>query len=201
MFGDGAMNQGMLLESMNLAAVWRLPMVFVCKDNGWAITTRTASVTAGDFCQRAEGLGLPSMRVDGLDAAAVRDVAGRAIERARAGKGPSFLCAAVARLDGHMVGDPLVRMSTRPNASDRARVRPIIAEATATSGGGLGARAGALLELARVSLAARKGGRGRGNDPIRRMRRRITRKNADRIDEEVAREMEAAVASAQEVRT
>ena len=65
-FGEGAMNQGMLLESMNLAAAWRLPVVFVCKDNGWAITSRSPGLTGGTPRDRARGFGLPAVSVDGL---------------------------------------------------------------------------------------------------------------------------------------
>jgi TPP-dependent pyruvate/acetoin dehydrogenase alpha subunit len=62
-FGDGAMNQGMLMESMNLAAVWDLPVLFVCKDDGWAITTVSKKVTGGDLNARAGGLGVPAVEV------------------------------------------------------------------------------------------------------------------------------------------
>ena len=64
-FGDGAMNQGMLLETLNLAAAWSLPLLLVCKDNGWAITTRTDTVTGGDPVARARGFGLETVDVDG----------------------------------------------------------------------------------------------------------------------------------------
>lgn len=197
-FGDGAMNQGMLLESLNLAAAWKLPAVFVCKDNGWAITTRTESVTAGDLVARAQGFGLPAERVDGLDPLAVSDAAGRAIERARGGGGPTFLLAKVARLDGHLLGDPLVRTATRPTAADRERMRPVLGEIVARAGGSLIERAAAVLELGRTSLRARGGGRDSKTDPLVRARGRLERSAADAIDAEVAREMEAAVGAALE---
>jgi len=85
------MNQGMLLESLNLAAVWHLPVLFVCKGDGWAITTQSASMTGGDLNERARGLGVPAIEVDGLDVSEVWEAARAAIERARSGKGPTFL--------------------------------------------------------------------------------------------------------------
>ncbi|RKX74516.1 MAG: thiamine pyrophosphate-dependent dehydrogenase E1 component subunit alpha, partial [Spirochaetes bacterium] len=88
-FGDGAMNQGMLMESMNLASVWRLPLLFVCKDDGWAITTQSHRVTGGDLKERARGLGVPAFEVDGADASAVWEAALKAIESARSGEGPT----------------------------------------------------------------------------------------------------------------
>ena len=66
-FGEGAMNQGMLMESINLAATWQLPLVFVCKDDRWSITTQSDSVTGGDLNDRAEWLGVPGVCVDGRD--------------------------------------------------------------------------------------------------------------------------------------
>ncbi len=110
-FGEGAVNQGMVMESLNLASVWGLPLIFVCKDNGWAITTDSARVTGGDLRDRASSFGLPAMAVDGLDPEAVGDAAGSAIARARNGDGPSFILARCSRLDSHMAGFVLDRMA------------------------------------------------------------------------------------------
>ncbi len=76
-FGEGAMNQGMLMESMNLASAWKLPVLFVCKDDGWAITTKSEEMTGGDLNERARGLGVPPVEADGLDVAAVWEAARR----------------------------------------------------------------------------------------------------------------------------
>jgi pyruvate dehydrogenase E1 component alpha subunit len=113
-FGDGALNQGMLLESMNLAAAWKLPVIFVCKDNGKAITTLTASVTSGNPMDRAKGFGIPALAVDGMDVEAVWEAAGEAVERGRSGNGPTFLHARCNRPEGHFLGDPLLRTARRP---------------------------------------------------------------------------------------
>ena len=61
-FGEGAMNEGMLMESLNLASVWKLPVLFICKDDGWSITTQSESMTGGDLQERARGLGVPRSR-------------------------------------------------------------------------------------------------------------------------------------------
>lgn len=110
-FGEGAMNQGMMLESINLAVVWNLPVLFVCKDNGWAISTRSSSTTGGKVIERVQGMGMPAAEVDGSDVEAVWHAARPALERARQGKGPSFLQAYCTHLEGHLMGDRLLRIT------------------------------------------------------------------------------------------
>lgn len=107
-FGEGAMNQGMLLEAMNLAVVWRLPALFVCKDNGWAISSRSRSLTGGSLSDRAAGFGMPAVEINGADVETVWEAARAATARARRGEGPTFLHAHCVHLDGHFLGDPLV---------------------------------------------------------------------------------------------
>lgn len=100
-FGDGALNQGVLLESLNLAAMWRLPVVFVCENNGYATTLPAATAVAGSATGRAEAFGIPAERVDGMDAEAVRAAALRAVRRAGDGGGPGFLECRTYRYEGH----------------------------------------------------------------------------------------------------
>ncbi len=100
-FGDGAMNQGVLLESLNIAAIWDLPVVFVCENNNYAITSPITDMVRGSLADRAAGFGLEAETVDGMDAAAVRDAATRLVERARAGKGASFLECRTYRFEAH----------------------------------------------------------------------------------------------------
>ena len=88
-FGEGAMNQGMLMESLNLAVIWNLPVLFVCKDDEWAITTLSRSVTGGNLVARASGFGMHGLEVDGCDVTEVWHAAHEAIERARRGDGPT----------------------------------------------------------------------------------------------------------------
>jgi pyruvate dehydrogenase E1 component alpha subunit len=124
-FGDGAINQGMLLESLNLAAAWKLPVLFVCKDNHWAITTQSAAVSGGQSMDRARGFGLHAIEVDGLDVLAVWQAAREALQRARAGQGPAFLLAHCVHLEGHFLGDPLLDMRRKPIASQK-RMLPLL---------------------------------------------------------------------------
>ena len=104
--GDGGSNQGTFLESLNLAACWELPCVFVVEDNGYAESTPPAYHQAGiDIAKRADGFGLPGVEVDGFDFFAVHEAAGEAIRRARSGGGASLLVCKVMRYFGHFEGD------------------------------------------------------------------------------------------------
>lgn len=103
--GDGGANQGAFLESLNLAAVWQLPVVFVVEDNGYAQSTSTAYHLLGiDVAARAAGFGLPGATVDGTDVLAVRAAFRTAAERARSGGGPTLLSCRAVRWFGHMEG-------------------------------------------------------------------------------------------------
>jgi pyruvate dehydrogenase E1 component alpha subunit len=104
-FGDGALGQGLLYEVMNMAALWKLPVIYVCENNLYNEYTHFSEVTAGSIPARAEAFGIPAEEVDGQDVLAVRAAAERAVARARAGDGPSFLLAATYRYHGHHVGD------------------------------------------------------------------------------------------------
>jgi TPP-dependent pyruvate/acetoin dehydrogenase alpha subunit len=107
-FGDGSVNIGAFHEALNFAAVWKLPVVFVCENNLWMEYTRTSEVTAvvHPAADRASAYGLESILIDGNDADAVLDVATRAIARARAGDGPSLIEALTYRHGGHSRADP-----------------------------------------------------------------------------------------------
>jgi acetoin:2,6-dichlorophenolindophenol oxidoreductase subunit alpha len=106
-FGDGAANQGVLHESLNLAAIWKLPVLYVCENNGFAESTPAAySTSVADVASRAAGYGIPGVIVDGTDAIAVHAAAAAAVERARAGEGPTLLEVKTHRFMGHFEGDP-----------------------------------------------------------------------------------------------
>jgi len=106
-FGDGACNQGILHETMNLASIWKLPLIFVCENNGWAESTPTEySTSVSDIAERAKGYGFPGYVVDASDAQEIYDVAGIAVARARNGEGPTLIEAKIARMVGHYLGDP-----------------------------------------------------------------------------------------------
>lgn len=100
-FGDGAVNQGVVLETLNLAALWRLPLVFVCENNGFATSTRTEAAVAGTIAGRAAAFGIPAASVDGMDPEAVLAAAATAVAAAREGSGPSLLECVTYRFDAH----------------------------------------------------------------------------------------------------
>jgi pyruvate dehydrogenase E1 component alpha subunit len=104
-FGEGALGQGVLYEVMNMAALWRLPVVYVCENNLYNEYTPYREVTAGEVLDRPRAFGIPAEAVDGQDVLAVRAAASRAVGRARAGEGPSFLECRTYRFLGHHVGD------------------------------------------------------------------------------------------------
>jgi len=131
-FGDGGANQGVTHEAMNLAAVWRLPIIFLCENNQYALSTASGRTTAGEsIAGRAAGYGIPGVRVDGNDVLAVYEAARQAVERARAGQGPTLVEAVTYRWGGHsmranlpdyrtkeeelewMARDPIVRLETK----------------------------------------------------------------------------------------
>ncbi|HSR56758.1 MAG TPA: thiamine pyrophosphate-dependent dehydrogenase E1 component subunit alpha [Candidatus Binataceae bacterium] len=106
-FGDGTSNRGTFHESMNFCAVKKLPVVFLCENNGWAVSMPTERSTAvKDIAARAAGYDIPGKVVDGNDPEAVYAVVSEAVKRARSGAGPSLIEAKTYRLWGHWVGDP-----------------------------------------------------------------------------------------------
>jgi acetoin:2,6-dichlorophenolindophenol oxidoreductase subunit alpha len=113
-FGDGALNRGSFHEAVNLAAIWRLPVVYVCIDNGWAISVPRSLSTAGSLVDRARAYGLPGELVDGKDLLSCHAAAGEAVARARAGEGPTVLFFDCPRAYGHEEGD---QQAYRDNAS------------------------------------------------------------------------------------
>lgn len=106
-FGDGAINRGPFLEGLNWAAVFRLPVLFVCEDNGYSATTKTSTMTAGAGpAARARAIGVPAVEVDGNDVLAVDAAAAELIGAIRSGDGPRFLHAKTYRITGHTGADP-----------------------------------------------------------------------------------------------
>jgi pyruvate dehydrogenase E1 component alpha subunit len=107
-FGDGASNEGAVHESMNLASIWKVPVVFVCENNGYAVSVSSRSaLSVEDVAVRAAGYGMPGEIVDGQDAFAVHDTVHAAVERARAGGGPSLVEAKTYRYVDHAENLPV----------------------------------------------------------------------------------------------
>ena len=122
-FGDGAANQGVLHESMNLASVWKLPVIFCCENNGYAQATPVEyALSTANVSDRAAGYDMPGITVDGMDVFAVYDAAGQAVERARNGEGPTLLECRTYRFYGHTVFDnPLTYRTKEEEDHWRAR--------------------------------------------------------------------------------
>jgi len=139
-FGDGAANIGAVHEALNLAALWKLPIVFVCQNNLYAEYTDFANSTASpDIASRAAGYGMAGEKVDGTDPHALYEAAGRAVARARAGEGPTLLECVAHRLQGHAFGSDEAHMDAEKLAKARAEAPLItyrarlIADAMATA--------------------------------------------------------------------
>jgi pyruvate dehydrogenase E1 component alpha subunit len=198
--GEGALNQGMALETLNLAKVWRLPLLVVCIDNDWSIVTRSSAVSVGTPVERSEAFGWRTASVDGTDAEAVHAEAGRMIDVLRASRtpGPTLLHATCPRLDGHFLGDPLIRASRRPHEDGRQLLGEVVASVGQDGGGWLD-RARGMLRLAGVMVRARAGAeRESPRDPVRRAREAMAGdvEARDRVEAEVGREIADALEAA-----
>jgi acetoin:2,6-dichlorophenolindophenol oxidoreductase subunit alpha len=121
-FGDGASNQGVLMETLNVSTLWQLPVIFVCENNMFSEFTPSREVTAGRIADRARAFAMPTAEVDGNDVLAVWQAAREAVERARAGGGPSFIEARTYRIQGHFEAERFIL------AGDRYRADAEIAE-------------------------------------------------------------------------
>lgn len=121
-FGDGTTNRGDFHENVNLAAAWRLPIVYVCQNNGWAISQRAATYLPAPVVARAAGYGILGVSVDGDDVEEVRRAVGGAVGRARRGEGPTLIEALTSRKLGHWAGD---KAAYRTEADAVVREDPI----------------------------------------------------------------------------
>ena len=121
MFGDGAMAEGVLHESLNLAALWKLPVLFVCENNGWSEFSPTREQFAAPLTKLAGAFGIPHTAVDGNDVMAVADAAARIVAEQRAGGGARVLECATHRVRGHFEGDPQKYRPADELAADAAR--------------------------------------------------------------------------------
>lgn len=200
-FGEGAVNEGMLMESMNLAVAWELPVLFICKDDGWAITTRSAHVSGGDLKARATGFGLPVAEVDGCEVDQVWEAARVAVERARSGRGPTFLHACCVHLEGHFLGFQLTRVARNP-----LREMPKIAvELTGSliqrGGGRISERLAGLKEVSATVLSTlRDPRRDPAYDPVHQLRKRLLPDaiGLQEMENQIEEKVSAAIASSLE---
>ncbi len=170
-FGEGSMNQGMLLESFNLAAAWKLPVLFVCKDDSWSITTQSDTMTGGDLIDRAKGLGVPGVSVDGREVAEVWEAASQAIARIRADEGPVFLRAKCVHFEGHFLGYQLIRAVRNPLREMPRISMPLTKSFMRISGASFNERMDGLKRvLSSVLSTMRDPRRDADNDPLHRAR-------------------------------
>lgn len=195
-FGDGAVNQGMLLESINLAAVWRLPVLFVCKDDGWAITTRPEQSTAGSLDERSRGLGATYVEVDGLDVEQVWRAAGGALAELRAGGAPVFLHARCVHLEGHFLGLQLLRAIRDPLRELPGIALPLT-RALVRRGGGTGGerRTGVRSVVGALRATMTDPRQQAANDPLVRARAALTGRAPGSTDAQAQLRPESAAAS------
>jgi TPP-dependent pyruvate/acetoin dehydrogenase alpha subunit len=125
-FGDGAINQGIWYETANIAALWKLPLIYVCENNQYTEFTNYKKLQAGEgLTARSEAMGMKALEVDGNDVLAVYEAASQLVERARRGEGPSTLVCHTFRYGGHHVGDPGTRYRSKEELQEWQRRDPI----------------------------------------------------------------------------
>jgi pyruvate dehydrogenase E1 component alpha subunit len=196
-FGEGAINEGMLMEAMNMAVAWTLPVLFVCKNNDWAIFTRSSMTTGGNPSDRAKGFGMSVLEVDGHDVEAVWKGGREAMERARNGDGPTFLHASCTHPEGHFLGDPLLRRARQPMGKEMR------GDAWGQMKAFLGAKGASVRErLAGVRsisslIGSAKEQTSEGLDPLETTRRKLVdAATIEAVDAEVAEEIRNVVETA-----
>jgi acetoin:2,6-dichlorophenolindophenol oxidoreductase subunit alpha len=141
-FGDGGANQGLLFEALNLAAVWKLPLILSCENNGWSEFTSSSALTAGVIAERAAPFGIPHFRINGNDVIEVAAAASAGIQRARQGEGPTLIEACTYRTHGHVEAEAtfLPRGYREESEIDEWRSRdPIVHAARLLHAAGAGA--------------------------------------------------------------
>jgi pyruvate dehydrogenase E1 component alpha subunit len=194
-FGEGAVNEGMLMESFNLASILKLPVLFICKDNGMAITTVSSEVTAGKLTDRATAFDMPAIEMDGTDVEIVCESANKAIEKARTGGGPAFILAKCKRLHGHFLGDPLLRIVSKPVKELRKIAPGLIRATTKTKGGTLKDRIESLKDVLSLLGRTAKDRFSEESDPLMLLREKLKNeiKEIEAVENDVREEMDIVV--------
>ena len=192
-FGEGATNQGMLMEALNLAVVWQLPVLFVCKDDGWSITTESRGGLGSKPAERARSFGMPAAEVDGRNIQAVWYAAQEAVQRARDGNGPSFLQARCVHLEAHFLGYLPLRIVRSPAKYLPGEALHFTNAILQKDGGGLKDRIDGLGLIVNMLIGTfRSQQAAMRDDPILQARQRL------RMDESILRKTESSLA--QEIR-
>jgi acetoin:2,6-dichlorophenolindophenol oxidoreductase subunit alpha len=182
-FGEGATNQGMLMESFNLAAAWKLPVMFVCKDNNQAILTQTSNVTGGNLIERVKAFGLRVIEVDGRDVEQIWSLVNDEIVRLRNGEGPVFVHARCEHLEGHFLGDQLLRFA-HPSMSETMKLTaPLVKAHTQSKGAPLRERTASLKEMLVIIWENVRKHRSKEGDPIAFLRKKLAVMDAEKLNE------------------
>jgi acetoin:2,6-dichlorophenolindophenol oxidoreductase subunit alpha len=191
-FGEGAVNQGMMMESFNLASVLKLPVLFVCKDNDMSITTVSSEVTAGKLINRVASFDMPAKEIDETDVEIVWKNANEAISRARSGEGPSFLLTKCKRLHGHFLGDPLLRIVHKP-IKELWKITPgLLKSATRIKGASLSHRVESIKEVLSLLTRSTRSRYSEKDDPLSLLRKKLGDETMriEAIEQDVNHEME-----------
>ncbi|UCE42211.1 MAG: hypothetical protein JSV17_04375, partial [Candidatus Aminicenantes bacterium] len=177
---------------------WKLPVLFICKDNEMAITTLSSSVTSGSLIERAKSFGMDAKETDGADVQAVWDAAKSAIEHARKGDGPSYLHFHCRRPEGHFLGDLLIRIVRHPVKELKEQVGPLLKSVTKKKGTSLGERTGSLARISSVLGKTFKSQLFKDKDPLETLRQKIVsdKERLKIIEKEVTEEIQAVVKKA-----
>ncbi len=200
-FGEGAMNEGMLLESFNLAVAWNLPILFVCKDNDWSITTRSSEVTGGNLTDRAASFGLDAIDADGFDVESIVNILGKIIVKIRAESQPAFIRARCIHLEGHFLGDPLLRFKRSPIKQIREQGIPMAKSAIKLKGAHLAERLSSIKNIVKVIGASTKDHFLSQEDPLQNARKKLLAEKTrlENLEKEVRDEMQSVLTSVMEV--
>ena len=194
-FGEGAVNEGMLMESLNLSSVFKLPVLFICKDNGMAITTVSSDVTAGKLTDRARAFNMPASEIDGTDVEIVWETTYKAIEKARSGEGPGFILAKCNRRHGHFLGDPLLRIVSNP-IKELGKIAPgLIKSTTKTKGAPLKDRLESLKDVLSLLGKTANDRFSEISDPLMLLRKKLKNEmlEIEAIEDNVRHEMDIIV--------
>ena len=181
-FGEGATNEGMMLESFNLAEVWKLPVMFVCKDNDQAIMTPSSKVTSGNLMERARGFGLRAIEVNGSDVEDVWKLVNLEIARLRNGESPVFVYARCSHLEGHLIGDPFLRFA-HPSMREAGQFMSLIKAHTQTKGAPFRERTDSLKEVLGMVWENVRKYRSKEGDPIPPIRSKLSGMDAEKVQE------------------
>ena len=197
-FGEGAINQGMLMESCNLAVAWQLPVLFVCKDNEWSITTRSEAVTGGKIIDRIRAFGISGDEIDGSSVAEVWEAAGKAIDKIRRRSTPVFIQARCVHLEGHFLGDPLIQLGRKPFKKIKELGGPLIKSILRVQGANVKKRTNAIHGIGSTMLEHIGTDSLEKKDPVRILRGTlaIPEQEIKNIEREIEQEIDTLVIQA-----